>query len=142
MAPLLMLITAAGSAMSHVHVVKVRVRFLATSTSVHSGVGESQDVYLVELPADTFGENPILARLVDDYSPAQTAFSPKALSGDGLILRIRRDESCDTTLADMPLRTAPGDPLAILPERFGFHVVLPRETSTDEILPCYKTFRH
>lgn len=141
MVPSLLLSTAVGSAKPHIHVIKTRVRFLATSTSVRSGIGESQDVYLVELPSGIGSEGSMLARLVDYYSSPQAGFSPGHLSGEGPILRIRRDGSCDTPLADMPLRTAPGDPMAILPERFQYEPPLPQGTNINAVLPCYRTVR-
>jgi hypothetical protein len=123
------------------HTLKAQVRFLATSTSVHGGLGTSQDVYLVEVTPRGPGET-ILARLVDEYPPYRVMLSPEILtSSEGSTLKIRRDKNCDTAFGLMLLRTAPGDPIAILPERLGFEPRLSTPVEPNAVLPCYRTVR-
>jgi hypothetical protein len=120
---------------------KAHVHFLATSTSVHSGLGTNQDVYLVEVTPHGADET-ILARLIDEYPPYRATLSSKLLtSPEGATLKIRRDRACDISFAQMPLRTAPGDPMAILPERLGFQPRLSNPVEPKEVLPCYRTVR-
>lgn len=121
--------------------IHAKVRFLATSTSTHSSSGENHDVYLIEITAP--GEsNPELARLEDVYPHYRDALSGAVLkSPDGAKLKIIRDRSCDVAFGSMPLRTAPGDPTAILPERLGYRPSLAELPNTDEVLPCFKTVR-
>jgi hypothetical protein len=123
------------------HNLKAQVHFVAASTSVHSGLGTSQDVYLVEMTPHGYDET-ILARLIDEYPPYRVRLSHEILiSVEGATLRIRRDPTCDAAFALMPLRTAPGDPMAILPERLGFQPKLLNPIGPDEVLPCYRTVR-
>lgn len=121
------------------HLPRAHVTFLATGTSVHGSLGESQDVYLIEI---TEGESdqPVLARLIDEYPPDRSALPPETVTSGGT-LKVRRDRRCDIAIAQMPIRTAPGDPMAILPERLGFKPHLPRKVAASEVLPCYRTAR-
>jgi hypothetical protein len=128
-------------AAGHLHPLKARVRFLATSTSVHSSLGTNQDVYLVEVKPHG-GIETIVARLVDEYPPYRTLLSSEILtSSEGSTLKIMRDKNCDRAFAQMPLRTAPGDPMAILPERLGFQPQLANAVDPENILPCYRVVR-
>lgn len=123
------------------HPTKAQVHFLATSTSVHSGLGTSQDVYLVEVAQRGRGET-ILARLIDEYPPYRVALSSDILtSTEGVSLKIKRDQTCDIAFGLMPLRTAPGDQMAILPMRLDFQPRLSNPVHPDNILPCYRTVR-
>lgn len=121
---------------------KTTVRFLATSTSFHTDLGESQDVYLVSVALDPQSGEWTLARLVDEFPPYRTALPSRDLqSGSPMRLRVRRDASCDLVYAQMRLRTAPGDPMAILPEPLGFTPALDEYPRPTELLPCYRTVR-
>jgi hypothetical protein len=132
-----------ASARSHTPVVRARVLFLATSTSVRSEYGESRDVYLVEVALPGNDSDTTLARLVDEFPPYRSPISPSILTAStGGVLRLWRDESCDIEFSRMILRTRPGDPRAILPERFRFRPMLTRAPEDRAILPCYRTFRH
>ena len=89
------------------------VRFVASSTAVHSAWALSQDVYLVELrrkPQDS----PFLAKLVDEYPDYEGAIAKSILASDGTarLMKLARDSTCDVPYARMPKRTAPGDPRA------------------------------
>lgn len=120
---------------------KANIRFLATSTAVNTGVGNSQDVYLVTIRLRRSNET-VLARLIDEFPPYRTMLSSEVLtSADGVSLRIRRDATCDRAFAQMPLRTAPGDPMAILPERLGFQPSASELIEPEAVLPCYRTVR-
>jgi hypothetical protein len=126
----------------HRHTMKLRVHFLATSTSIHTGEGRDQDVYLIELETENSDSRTVLARLVDEYPSFRAAIATNILRSDGsTILRLRRDTTCDIALKQMPLRTAPGDPEAILPERLGFDPQLPSTTDLNMTLPCYRLVR-
>ena len=123
-------------------ILKAQVRFLATSTSIHAGIGRKQDVYLVEITQPGFSGQSTLARLIDDYPPYRVAIPREQLTSElPVSFRLRRDRTCDASFALIPLRTAPGDPMAILPERLGFEPALPRPVRPDEALPCYRTVR-
>lgn len=128
-------------ASGHSHSLKANVQFLATSTAVHTGVGTSQDVYLVIITMRRSNEA-ILARLVDEFPPYRTVLSSEVLtSADGSSLKIRRDATCDRAFRQIPLRTAPGDPIGILPERLGFHPSVLDRLGPEAVLPCYRTER-
>lgn len=126
----------------HKHILRTTVRFLATSTRVHSADAPNQDVYLIELTATKAGERQTIASLVDEYPPWQAALTVRVLTAQaGVVLRLSRDTDCDIPLAQMPLRAAPGDPMAILPERLGYEPKLPFAIQPDIPLPCYRLVR-
>lgn len=134
-------LTTRATASSEKKELRVRVHFLATSTSVRGSWFESQDVYLVGM-LRSGTDAPSLARLIDQYPAYRRPLSTNILSGDGgVFLHLRRDPACDTAFAAMPLRAAPGDPMAFLPERLGFNPKLPRSINAVEILPCYRVLR-
>jgi hypothetical protein len=111
----------------HQGYLKTHIHFLATSTSFRSSLARGQDVYLVELTARAGGE-PVLARLIDEYPAYRAPLSLETLTtATGAIPKVRRDTTCDIAFGALPLRTEPGDPMAILPERLGFqpHLSLP-----------------
>jgi len=121
-------------------VLKVKVRFLATGTLTRGTCGSNQDQYLVEV-AETPESEPILARLIDEYAPYQFPLSYDTLtSQSGLVMKIRRDSRCEIPYASMPLRTAPGDPLATVHES-GYHPQLSKTPKPDAVLPCYRPER-
>lgn len=123
------------------HDEKVSVRFLATSTIVRGTWAYNQDIYLAELTPSAGGEQ-VLARLVDEYFNAAPPISHEALtSSTGTIFRVRRDSQCDLRYADILLRTRPGDPTALLPERFGYEPKLDAAPDPSKIIPCYRTVR-
>jgi hypothetical protein len=118
------------------------VQFLATSTSTRSSLGESQDVYLVKITLQHDSRQITLARLIDEYPSYRVAITLDSLRSDTPSrMRLRRDDECDVSYSEMPLRTAPGDPTAILPERLGFQPSFQASLAPDSILPCYRTVR-
>lgn len=125
--------------------IKVTVQFLAESTAVRSSWARSQYIYLVEVVShrDYGKAGAMLARLIDEFPPSDTSESSSAMQlvFSGATMRIIRDASCDIAYGKMPLRTAPGDPLAILPEPLGYQPKLPRAMAEDEIVPCYRIVR-
>lgn len=138
---LLALITPSMASAKSRKYILARVRFLATSTVAHSSFGENHDVYLIEidLPNESGTE---LARLEDIYPPYKSALRDAILRSSGSVrLKIKRDHSCDIAFGSMPLRTAPGNPSAILPERLGFHPYLAKAPNPKDVLPCYRTAR-
>jgi hypothetical protein len=140
---LLVLIIVSGAAgQRHAHVLKAQVHFLATSTSVHSGEGQNQDIYLIELMGSAPGGRPTFARLVDEYPSYRAALARSTLvSESSRVFRLRRDPDCDGLITQMPLRTAPGDPAAVLPERLDYRPDLPSAVPPDTLLPCYRLVR-
>lgn len=124
---------------SHPRAFKARTHFLATSTSIRGTWGLNMDVYLAEIVLHK-GSEPVLARLVDEYNNLDAPISVVALtSATGATLRVRRDRQCDMPYAQMQLRTAPGDPMAILHERLGYQPQLSQTPQPTELLPCYRT---
>lgn len=118
------------------------MRFLATSTSVRSSIGESQDVYLVEIGFSRSSAGSSIGCLIDEYPPYRASISRIMLRSEtAMTLRVRRDHQCDRAYVAMPIRTAPGDPMAILPVPLSFSRVLPHAVQPDDILPCYRTVR-
>lgn len=121
---------------------RVKVRFLATSTSVRTGEGESEDVYLVEISLSDRHDEVALARLIDTFPSYRTAISPEILrSATTTVMRLRQDHNCDVHFGDMPLRTAPSDPMAILPERLGYDPPLSERIAPTQLIACYRIVR-
>jgi hypothetical protein len=120
----------------------LRVRFLATSTLIRGTFGQNEDIYLAQLILPTQGEE-VLVRLVDAYPNEWSPFGREVLTSDsGKVLQVRRDFQCDRAFGDMPLRTAPGDFMAFMPEKLVYQPLLPRSPESSEIIPCYRIVRH
>lgn len=118
--------------------IPAQVRFLATSTSTRSSFGENYDVYLIEIKRPD-GRVSKFARLEDIYPPYQSALPQTILKSSGWVpLKVKRDRGCDVAYGEMPLRTAPGDPAAILPERLGYHPRLTKLPDANAVLPCFR----
>ena len=121
--------------------IRAQVHFLATSTSTRSSFGDNYDNYLIAIKT-VDGSGPELARLEDIYPPYQSALPEKILKSSGSVkLKVKRDRSCDVAYGDMPLRTAPGDPAAILPERLGYHPLLAKVPDAKVVLSCFRVVR-
>jgi hypothetical protein len=126
---------------SHIRPFKARTHFFATSTSIRGTWGTNQDIYLAEIIPHE-GSLPVLIRLIDEYLTFQVPLSVDSItSTTGTTLRIIRDVRCDIQYSQMQLRTAPGDPMAILHERLGYQPQLSRTPAPDEVLYCYRTVR-
>lgn len=120
---------------------KVNIRFIATGTLIRGTWGRNEDVYLAELQFPKQGET-VLVRLIDSYPNEWPPIPDRALkSQTGLSIRVLRDSECDLPFAHMILRTAPGDAMAMLPERLGFEPWLDRRPNPTAIIPCYRTAR-
>jgi hypothetical protein len=120
---------------------KYFVRFAAISTAVHSTWFGSQDVYLVELKSGRRG-TPFLAKLVDEYPDYEGALPRPLLTSNGrLLIRVRRDFSCDVRYGNMPKRAAPEDQLAVFREPKKFAPNLQAPVADDFVVPCYRLFR-
>jgi len=120
----------------HPHPFKANTRFLATSTCIRVTWGQNLDVYLAEIALNK-GSESVLVRLIDEYRNLAPPLSEDTLtSTTGTTLRIRREAQCDMPYGAMQLRTPPGDPMAILPERLGFQPQLSWEPQPTAILPC------
>jgi hypothetical protein len=130
-----------AGAWPHKHGHKVRVRFLATGTLVRGTWGQNEDTYLAELSLSHDTES-VLVRMVDAYPNEAPPLSHAVLtSNSGTVLRVRRDSECDRPYAQMLLRTAPGDPMAILRERLNYVPQLDRTMDPKALLPCYRIAR-
>jgi hypothetical protein len=139
---LALIIVSSAAGQRHAHVLKAHVHFLATSTSVHFGEGWNQDIYLIELAGRAPGGQPTLARLIDEYPSYRSALSRSTLASEsGRAFRLVRDSDCDRLITQMPLRTTPGDPAAILPEKLGYSPDLSSAASHETLLPCYRLVR-
>jgi hypothetical protein len=115
--------------------------FLATSTCLRGTWGLNLDVYLAEI-VPLKGSAPALVRLIDEYRNLDSPLSEEVLtSAEGATLQVRRDPQCDVPFVQMQLRTAPGDPKAILHERLGYQPKLSNMPRPSDILPCYRTVR-
>lgn len=131
----------ATAAWPHKQGQKANVRFLATGTIVRFTGAWNEDTYLAELQF-AVGDEWILARLIDSYPNEAPPLSRGVLtSSSGTGIKVRRDTECDSPYGQMILRTAPGDPLAILPERLGYQPQRQKPPEADAILPCYRTVR-
>jgi hypothetical protein len=141
-AALLMLAVLVQTSEAKTHdVLKARVRFLATGSIIRTTWGSNRDEYLVEVTATPEGES-VLARMIDDYASYQPPLSFAVLTSQaGSALTIRRDPRCEMPYATMQLRTAPGDPLAIVHERLGYKPELTSTPRQGVMLPCYRPER-
>lgn len=132
----------ATAATHSLHSSRALVRFVATSTSIRSSYAGSEDVFLAEASFGKEAESPILVKLVDRYPPYKAPIKLETLvSPPGTWLHLRRDVECDVALSAMPLRTAPGDPTAVLAESLVFRPQLPPSAKPDSMLPCYRIVR-
>jgi hypothetical protein len=132
--------TAAG-AWPHKLGQKARVRFLATSTLIRGTFGPNEDTYLAELSLNK-GNERVLIRLIDAYPNETPPISLEDLTTPtGVTIRVRRDFECDRPFEQMIMRAAPGDPLAILPERLEYQPQLTSTPQPDSRLPCYRIVR-
>jgi hypothetical protein len=83
-----------------------------------------------------------LIRLVDTYPNEWPPLSREVLKSDaGTVLPVKRDAECDRPFGEMLLRTAPGDPMAILQERLGYRPPLDWTPAPGTVLPCYRVLR-
>jgi hypothetical protein len=118
-----------------------RVHFLATGMLLRGSWGFNQDVYLAELIGKKDSGRQ-LVRIVDEYSPDAPPLSREVLADEqGTGLRVQRDESCDIVFGAMHMRAAPGDPMAILPERLEYKPKLLGELDQQATLPCFRIWR-
>lgn len=130
-----------ADARARIRVQKAHVRFLATSTVVRGTWGYNQDVFLAELRPARNGELQ-LVRLIDEYPNFNSPLSVEVLkSKSGTVLKVRRDSQCDLPFGQMQLRTAPGDPMAILNERLGYQPQMDRTPEAGTPVPCYRMVR-
>jgi hypothetical protein len=85
----------------------------------------------------------VLVRLIDAY-PNEAPPLPFATltSESGTLLFVKRDVQCDRPFGELLLRTAPGDAMAILPERLGYQPQMIGTPNSDNVVPCYRTLRH
>jgi len=124
------------------HSIRALAVFVATSTSVHNSYSGSEDVFLAEAQIGKNTVPPVLVKLVDHYPPSRAPMSQLILtSAAGTWLHLKRDPRCDVSFSAMPLRAAPGDPIAIIPEPLVFQPRLPLPAPENLILPCYRVVR-
>ena len=135
------LMTVTAEAWPHRHGEKARVRFLATSTLIRGTWGENEDTYLAQLVLPKENEA-VLVRLVDTYPNEWPPLPREVLTSDaGTILPVKRDAECDRPFGEILLRAAPGDLIAILPERLDYRPPLEFTPANATIVPCYRTVR-
>jgi hypothetical protein len=141
LATLIALSAATAGAWPHKIGQEAKVRFLATSTLIRTWGGPNEDTYLAELNF-TPKDDPLLVRLVDSY-PNVASPLPRATltSVAGSVLRVRRDMNCDRPYGKMILRTAPGDPMAIMHEPLGYRPLMHSTPASKAVLPCYRIVR-
>ncbi len=133
--------THSAEARSRNRVQKAQVRFLATSTILRGTWGSNEDTYLAELHLSAKSE-PVIVRLIDEYPNAFPPLSAAVLtSRSETVLRVQRDSQCDLPYGAMLLRTAPGDPMAIVHERIGYQPKMDKRPEPSAVLPCYHTVR-
>lgn len=138
---IVILSAATAKAWPHRRGQKARVHFLATSTLIRGTWGQNEDTYLAQLLLPKQNEA-VLVRLVDAYPNEWPPLSRSVLTSDsGAPLAVRRDDQCDRPFGQILLRTAPGDPMALLPERLGYQPLLDRTPAPGTILPCYRVLR-
>lgn len=137
-----MTLAAAGAgAWPHQHGQKARVHFLAISTVIRGTWGPNEDTYLAQLLFLKQNEV-VLVRLVDANPNECPPLAQEVLTSDaGALFPVKRDAECDRPFGELLLRTAPGDPMAILPERLGYRPPLERMPMLETILPCYRVLR-
>lgn len=119
----------------------MRVRFIATSTLLRGTWGLNEDTYLAQVLIPEQNEA-VLVRLVDTYPSEWPPLARQVLTSESdALLRVKRDVGCDRPFGEILLRTAPGDPMAILPEPLSYEPVLERTPAPGTILPCYRVLR-
>lgn len=119
----------------------MRVRFLVTSTLLRGTWGLNEDTYLAQVLFPRQNEA-VLVRLVDAYPNEWPPLARQIIASEsGALLALRRDVGCDRPFGEILLRTAPGDPMAILPEPLSYEPALERTPAPRTILPCYRVLR-
>ena len=130
-----------AGAWPHRHEQKVRVRFLANSTFLRGTWGMNEDTYLAQLRLPKQNEA-LLVRLVDAYPNTWSPLAHAVVKSEaGTVFSVRRDPECDRPFGEILLRTAPGDPMAILPERLGYRPQLDQTPAPSTVMPCYRVVR-
>ncbi len=120
---------------------KVTVSLVARSTAAHVSWGESQDVYLAEMRGAEGGAATWI-KLVDEYPGTAVPLIRVAYYVQkDLALRVIRDSQCDAPLSQIPLRTAPGDAMAILAVRLSYSPMRSDLPGGAEQIPCYRNYR-
>lgn len=118
--------------------IKIKVRFLASSTFIRGTWGWNEDTYLAQLLLPRQNET-VLVRLVDAYPNEWPPLSHAILMSDtGTFLAVKRDAECDQPFGEILLRTAPGDLMAILPVRLSYRPPLKQTPALETMLPCYR----
>jgi hypothetical protein len=122
--------------------VSTKVRFLAESTFLRNTYGPNEDTYLAEMTIPSQQQKAVLIRLVDEYPNEAPSLARNVVaSPSGASLRVLRDAECDRPYSQMLLRAAPGDLIAILPERLEYHPNLESIPAPGSILQCYRVVR-
>jgi len=138
---LIIVCTVRAGARSRIHTEKANVRFLTTSTLYRTTWGMNEDIYLAELIPTGRGEH-LLAHLIDEYPNWFPPIPAEVLKSDsGTSFLLVRDASRDLPYAEMILRTAPGDPMAILLERLSYRPQLGTTPKSGAIPPYLRTVR-
>ena len=135
------LMTATAGAWPHRRAQEAQAGFLATSTLIRATWGENEDTYLAQLVLPKQNEA-VLVRSVNTYPNEWPPLPREVLTSDtGTILPVKRDAECDRPFGEILLRAAPGDLIAILPERLDYRPPLEFTPANETIVPCYRTIR-
>lgn len=128
-------------AASYRHHQRAHVRFVATSTLLRGAWGYNEDTYLAQIVLRKESEA-VLVRLIDFYTSGWPPLSHETLTAEaGTTLAVERDQTCDSSFGEILLRTAPGDPMAILPEPLSYTPIMARTPDSATVLPCYRVLR-
>jgi hypothetical protein len=120
---------------------KAQVRFPATGAPIRNARHWKDDTYLAELNFPHSNES-ILIRLIDACPSEAPPISREVFESDaGAVLPVRRDAECDRPFGQILLRTAPGDPMAILPVKLEYQPLLSETIGPNSVLRCYRTVR-
>lgn len=127
-----------AAARDHRQVQRLRVRFLATGSEIHGTWGMNEDDFLASKVSRDGTEGQLIF-LVDEYVSGTLSLSRDVLTSEsGTVLRLKRDTMCDRPFGQIPLRAAPGDPLAILPISLQYDPQLPKPPDSNEVIACFR----
>jgi len=117
----------------------VSIRFVAQSVAIRSAGSDNEDVYLVKVyPAGD--QTGFYAKLVDTYRDFAPALPLRIVTSESPVhLRAARDSQCDVLFAEMHLRSAPGDLIAIIPTTIDYETTETKSISPGTKLPCFRT---
>lgn len=122
-----------------IKIAKAQVKFLATSWILRGTWDTNEDQYLVEMNLSRKGSS-FLAHLVGRYPNECALLASEELRSEvATILRVSLDASCDISVGQMALQTAPDDliPTQLIEFRIQpkLRIIMPPEASCRAIEP-------